>query len=366
MPYSVGIVGLTNAGKSTIFNALTALQVPCEPYPFCTIDPHRGQVPVPDPRLDQLAELVNPERVIPDVIEFVDIAGLVRGAHKGEGLGNQFLAEIRPVDAIALVIRCFENPEVAHPEGSINPLRDLETVFFELVQKDLETTLRRKEKAEKRLRVGDKKAQQETELCEKMIQALEELKPLSELEFNEEEKKILNEMKPLTLKPFFIIANLGEEQIEEAETPYLKELRQYVKDNGFLLVEFYGKIEAEVHELEKEEQELFLKEMGLKESGLNAVINMGKQVLDLITFFTAVGGKELRSWLIPRGTSALKSAGRIHSDFEQGFIKAEVISFDDFIRAGGEQGARKLGLVRVEGKDYLVQDGDVIHFRFRA
>jgi len=366
MPYSVGIVGLTNAGKSTIFNALTALQVPCEPYPFCTIDPHRGQVPVSDPRLDKLAEVVKPERVIPDLIEFVDIAGLVKGAHKGEGLGNQFLAEIRPVDAIALVLRCFENPEVAHPEASINPVRDLETVFFELVQKDLETSQRRKEKAEKRLRVGDKDAQKEVELCERMIKALEDLKPLAELEFNEDEREILNEMKPLTLKPLFIIANLGEERLEGGGKPYLEELKQYAQSRGLALVEFYGKIEAEVHELEKEEQELFLKEMGLERSGLEEVIRTARRVLDLITFFTAVGGKELRSWLVPRGTSAVKSAGRIHSDFEQGFIKAEVISFDDFIRVGGEQEARKLGLVRVEGKDYRVQDGDIIHFRFRS
>jgi len=366
MPFSIGIVGLTNAGKSTIFSALTALQVPCEAYPFCTIDPHRGQVPCPDQRLDKLAEIIKPQKVVPAVIEFVDIAGLVKGAHKGEGLGNQFLSEIRAVDAIALVVRCFEDPNVSHPDGSVDPVRDVETVMFELIQKDLETVQRRKEKAEKRLRVGDKQAKLEAELCQKMESALSELKPLRELKFSEDEAPILNEMKPLTAKPVFIIANMGEESLEKESSEHFVKLKDYAQEMGLILVPFYGKLEAEVHQLDPEEQELFLKEMGLERSGLGDIIQAGKDILDLITFYTAVGGVELRSWLIPKGTKAPQAAGKIHTDFEQGFIKAEVVSFNDFIRAGSEQEARKLGLVRVEGKDYEVQDGDIIHFRFRS
>jgi len=366
MSYSVGIVGLTNAGKSTVFSALTSIKVACEAYPFCTIDPNRGQVIVPDPRLEELAKLVKPEKVVPAVIEFVDIAGLVKGAHKGEGLGNQFLSEIRAVDAIAEIIRCFENPKVSHPEGSIDPVRDAETVKFELIKKDLETVERRMEKAEHQLKVGDKQARVDLELCKKMKKALEDLETLHKLSFTQEEELIIKEMKPLTLKPVFYIANLGEEAIAKNTHQYFEQLKAYGEKQGIKVVAFFGKVEAEVHELEKEERELFLKEMGIEQSGLGEVIKTGKEILDLITFYTAVGGKELRNWLIPRGTTAVKSAGKIHSDFEAGFIKAEVIKVEDFIRVGGEQEARKLGLVLVQGKDYLVQDGDVIHFRFKV
>jgi len=365
MPYSVGIVGLTNAGKSTVFSALTSIKVPCEAYPFCTIDPNRGMVAVPDDRLDQLAKLIKPEKVVPAVIEFVDIAGLVKGAHKGEGLGNQFLAEIRAVDAIAEVVRCFENPKVSHPEGSIDPVRDAETIIFELIQKDLETVNKRLEKAQKMLRVGDKQAQLEAELCQKMKSVLEQLQPLDQMAYSAEELTILAEMKPLTLKKKFYIANLGEEAISQ-KSPYLARLNEFAEKRGIKVAPFFGKLEAEVHELDKSEQDVFLKEMGIARSGLDEVIRAGKEALDLITFYTVVGGKELRNWLIPRGTKAPQAAGKVHTDFESGFIKAEVVRFEDFVRLGGEQEARKQGAVLLEGKDYLVQDGDIIHFRFKT
>ncbi len=365
MPYSVGIVGLTNAGKSTVFSALTSIQVPCEAYPFCTIDPNRGMVAVPDERLEKLTELIKPEKTVPAVIEFVDIAGLVRGAHKGEGLGNQFLAEIRAVDAIAEVIRCFENPEVSHPDGSLDPVRDAETITFELIQKDLETAEKRLEKAQKMARVGDKTLKLEMELCQRMKNGLEQLNPLDRLQFHPDEEPLLNEIKPLTLKKKFFIANLGEEALS-SENQSLVRLRDYAEKLAVKVAPFFGKVELEVHELDKSEQEIFLKGMGIERSGLSEVIRAGKEVLDLITFYTVVGGKELRNWLVPRGTSAPKAAGKIHTDFEQGFIKAEVTRFEDFIKVGGEAGARKEGLARVEGKEYLVQDGDIIHFRFKV
>lgn len=366
MSCSLGIVGLANAGKSTVFSALTALQVPCEAYPFCTIDPNRGQVPVPDPRLAQLEIIVRPEKVVPAVIEFVDIAGLVKGASKGEGLGNQFLSEIRAVDAIAEVVRCFENQDVSHPDGSINPVRDAETVLFELMQKDLENINARLEKARHRAEVGEKEARLEVSLCSKMKSALEQLTPLLKLEYTEEEQVILREMRPLTLKQKFYIANLGEEAIASTSYPYYVQLREYAASHHLKVVPFFGKLEAEVHELDKAEQELFLKEMGIVQSGLEQVIQTGKEVLDLITFYTVVGGRELRNWLVPRGTSAPRAAGRVHTDFEKGFIKAEVIGFDEFVKFGCEAEARKHGAVRLEGREYQVQDGDIIHFKFKA
>jgi len=366
MSYSVGIVGLANAGKSTVFSALTAIQVPCEAYPFCTIDPNRGLVPVPDPRLWQLEKMVRPEKVVPAVIEFVDIAGLVKGASKGEGLGNQFLSEIRAADAIAEVVRCFENQDVAHPEGSINPARDAETVLFELLQKDLENVDARLDKAGHRAEVGEKEAKSEIMLCAKMKAALEQLTPLLKLEYTEEEQVILREMRPLTLKPKFFIANLGEEAIARDNYPYYVQLREYAAQHAIKLVPFFGKVESEVHELDKGEQELFLKEMGIANPGLDEVIKAGKEILDLLTFYTIVGGKELRNWLVPRGTAAPRAAGRVHTDFEQGFIKAEVLSFDEFVKFGGEAEARKNGAVRLEGREYQVREGDIIHFKFKA
>jgi len=366
MSYSVGIVGLANAGKSTVFSALTALQVPCEAYPFCTIDPNLGTVAVPDQRLSKLSQMIKPEKTLPAVIEFVDIAGLVKGASKGEGLGNQFLSEIRAVDAIAEVVRCFENPDVAHPDGSIDPVRDVETVLFELIQKDLENIRARLDKGKHRAEVGDKDAGTDVQLCQKMISALEQLLPLAGLQYQPEEELILREIKPLTLKKKFFIANLGEEAIAKNNYPHFLKLSEYGKKHAVKVVPFFAKVEAEVHQLEKNEQEIFLKEMGIEKPGILEVINAGKEILDLITFYTVVGGKELRNWLVSAGTPAPKAAGKVHTDFEQGFIKAEVITFEDFVKMGGEHEARKHGLARVEGKDYLVRDGDIVHFRFKV
>lgn len=366
MSYSVGIVGLANAGKSTVFSALTALQVPCEAYPFCTIAPNLGTVAVPDPRLEKLGQMIKPEKMLPAVIEFVDIAGLVKGASKGEGLGNQFLSEIRAVDAIAEVIRCFENPDVAHPDGSLDPVRDVETVLFELIQKDLENIKDRLDKAKHRAEVGDKDARADVNLCQKMIAALEQLHPLVGLEYNPEEEAILSEIKPLTLKKKYFVANLGEEAVAKSNHPYFSKLSEYGKSHGVKVVPFFAKLEAEVHQLEKSEQEMFLKEMGVVKPGVLEVIDAGKEILGLVAFYTVVGGKELRSWLVPAGTTAPKAAGKVHTDFEQGFIKAEVITFDDFVKMGGEHEARKHGLARVEGKEYLIQDGDIVHFRFKV
>jgi GTP-binding protein YchF len=365
MGFRLGIVGLANAGKSTIFNALTAIGVPAEAYPFCTVDPNIGKVPVQDERLDKLAELLKPERVVQAVLDFVDIAGLVRGAHKGEGLGNQFLSHIRNVDAIAEVIRCFEDTKISHPEGSLDPVRDAEIIIMELIQKDLEGIDRRLEKARHMLRVGDKKTTIEVGLLERLKSQLEDLKPLRGLAFTEEETPIIKEMAPLTLKQVFYVANLGEESVDAKTHPFLEKLNAHAQQEGLKVVPFWGKLEAEIHELDKEEQDIFLKEMGLKVSGLSEVIRTGYQILDLVTFYTAVG-PELRAWVLPRGTTALHAAGKIHTDFEKGFIKAEVASFDDFVRAGSETEARKSGTLRVEGREYIIQDRDVVHFRFKV
>lgn len=365
MGFRLGIVGIANAGKSTIFNALTAIGVPAEAYPFCTVDPNIGKVAVPDRRLERLAEIINPERVVPAVLDFVDIAGLIRGAHKGEGLGNQFLSHIRNVDAIAEVIRCFEDPNVSHPEGSMDPVRDAEIIIAELVQKDLETTGRRLEKAGHMLRVGDKKIKIEVGLLERMKARLDELKPLRDFSFSEDEAPIIREIQPLTIKPVFYVANLGEESVERGTHDCYEKLKSHGEAEGLRVIPFWGKLEAEIHELDREEQEIFLNEMGLKVSGLAEIIRTGYEILDLVTFYTAVG-PELRAWVLPRGTTAVKAAGKIHSDFEKGFIKAEVAGFEDFSDAGTEAEARSRGVLRAEGKEYQVKDGDVVHFRFKA
>ncbi len=309
--------------------------------------------------------MLEPGRVVSTVLDFVDIAGLVRGAHQGEGLGNQFLSHIRSTDAIAHVVRCFEDPNVSHPEDSVDPVRDAETVAFELIQKDIETVTRRMEKASKMLRVGDKEAKLTIELCEIMKPHLEELKPLRQLEFKEEHQPIINEMAPLTIKSMFYVANLGEDALDSDSDELLGALQKHAGDEGIGVVPFYAKLEAEICELDKEEQQEFIREMGLEQSGLSGIIHAGYEVLDLITFYTKVG-PELRAWTIPTGTSAQKAAGRIHTDFEKGFIKAEVCGFDDFVNAGSEAAARSGALLRQEGKEYLVKDGDVIHFKFNV
>jgi GTP-binding protein YchF len=365
MGFRLGIVGLANAGKSTIFNALTAIGVPAESYPFCTVDPNIGKVPVPDGRLDRLVEIIKPERVVPAVLDFVDIAGLIRGAHKGEGLGNQFLSHIRNVDAVALVIRCFEDPNISHPEGSLDPVRDAEVLFMELAQKDLETVERRLDKSRHMLRVGDKKTRIEVDMLERIKDQLDALKPLRGMTFSDDEGPYIRELEPLTLKQAFYVANLGEESVEAGTHEFLEKLKAHADEEGLKVVPFWGKLEAEIHELDEDEQDVFIKEMGLKVSGLSGIIRTGYEILDLVTFYTAVG-PELRAWVLPRGTTALKAAGKIHSDFEKGFIKAEVAGFEEFVEAGSEQEARTRGSLRVEGKDYQVKDGDVVHFRFKA
>lgn len=365
MGFRLGIVGLANAGKSTIFNALTAIGVPAEAYPFCTVEPNIGKVPVPDKRLDRLTELIKPERVVPAMLDFVDIAGLVRGAHKGEGLGNQFLSHIRGVDAIAEVIRCFEDENVSHPEGSLDPVRDAEIIMMELLQKDLETVERRLEKSRHMLRVGDKKVKIEVALLERLKSVLDEIKPIRGMEFSEEELPLMKEMSLLTQKQVFYIGNLGEESVESGTNPLLEKLETYAGGHGMKVVPFWGKLEAEIHELDEDEQAEFLEEMGLKVSGLSEIIHAGYEILDLVTYYTAVG-PELRAWVLPRGTSALKAAGRIHTDFEKGFIKAEVAGFEDFAAAGSEAEARHRGTLRIEGKDYEIKDGDVVRFRFNV
>ena len=365
MGFQCGIVGLPNVGKSTVFNALTAAGVPAETYPFCTVEPNVGTLAVPDPRLDKLTAMLKPERVVPSVLEFVDIAGLVRGAHQGEGLGNQFLGHIRTVDAIAHVVRCFEDSKVPHPEGTVDPGRDAETIALELIQKDLETVSKRLEKSRHMLRVGDKAIQREVETLEKMKAHLSELKPLRHLAFAAEDQPLLKEMAPLTGKPLFYIANLGEESVAAQDHVFLEKLKQHATAEGFLAVPFWGKLEAEIRELPADEQDAFRQEMGLKESGIPGIVHTGYQALGLITFYTKVG-PELRAWTIPKGTPAPQAAGKIHSDMEKGFIKAEVISFKELTRIGSESEARHHGLLRQEGKDYIVQDGDVVHFRFNV
>jgi len=365
MSLQCGIVGLPNVGKSTVFNALTLAGVPAENYPFCTVEPNVGTLAVPDPRLDKLIALLKPERVVSSVLEFVDIAGLVRNAHQGEGLGNQFLGQIRTVDAIAHVVRCFEDAKVPHPEGAVDPVRDAETVAFELIQKDLETVERRLEKSRHMLRVGDKAISREVETLELMKAHLLELKPLRLRQFAAEDQPLFKEMAPLTGKPLFYIANLGEESVAAQDHAFLEKLKPHAQAEGMLVVAFWGKLEAEIRELAAEEQEAFRQEMGLKESGIPGIVRTGYQALDLITFYTKVG-PELRAWTIPRATPAPRAAGKIHSDMEKGFIKAEVISFKELTRIGSESEARHHGLLRQEGKDYLIQDGDVVHFRFNV
>lgn len=361
----IGIVGLPNVGKSTLFNSITKAGAECANYPFCTIEPNVGVVAVPDERLDVLTKMYNPEKTTHAIVEFVDIAGLVKGASHGEGLGNKFLAHIRETDAIAQVVRCFEDSNIVHVDGNINPIRDIETINLELIFADIETVQKRLEKAKKMLK-ADKKYQIEIDLLEKISENLEKSIPARNLEYNDEEKEILKDMFLLTSKPVIYIANVSEEQIENVENDEnFKKVKEYAKNEKAEVVPICVKIEEELSSLEDEDKKEMLDAIGLKESGLDVLIKKSYDLLGLMSFLTA-GEPEVRAWTIKKGTKAPQAAGKIHSDIERGFIKAEVVSFDDLIKEGSMTAAKEKGLVRSEGKEYIMQDGDIVLFKFNV
>lgn len=363
MSLKCGIVGLPNVGKSTLFNALTKAAIPAENYPFCTIEPNVGIVEVPDPRLKHLADIVNPQRVLPAVVEFVDIAGLVAGASKGEGLGNQFLAHIRETDAIVQVVRCFKNDNVVHVAGKVDPLSDIEVIQTELALADLGTVERALQREEKKAKTGDKEAQKLAQLLEKVAAHLNAALPVRVMQLEDEERILLKPLHLITAKPTMYVANVSEDGFEN--NPLLDQLTEYAGAQGAPIVAICAAIESEIAELEDNDRQAFLADMGMSEPGLDRLIRAAYSLLGLQTYFTA-GVKEVRAWTIRKGDTAPEAAGVIHTDFQRGFIRAQTISYDDFIAHKGEQGAKEAGRMRAEGKEYIVQDGDILNFLFNV